>query len=100
MIAALAPSQALGRTRIWAPWCRRLKASALVLRSIIPSGSLSLSPYGDAFTPPLAKSGREQSPVGSDGAKPCMSARVTRTALTRLTLTDFRSYDRAELPLD
>ena len=32
--------------------------------------------------------------------KPAKTAPVTRTALTRLTLTDFRSYARAELALD
>lgn len=37
--------------------------------------------------------------IGKHGAKPAKTLAV-RTALTRLTLTDFRSYEHAELPLD
>src|ERR1700741_438214 len=37
--------------------------------------------------------------VGKKRPKPCKS-RAVRTALTRLTLTDFRSYAAAELVLD
>src|SRR5436305_4984869 len=37
--------------------------------------------------------------VGNEGAKPAITHPV-RTALTRLTLTDFRSYERAELVMD